>query len=169
MATYTMAATFTSAIPPMSDCPVQRWVLRRNCCLTPRQLALAGGVLLALQGMVGLAFSAMGYPVVTLFALVDAVAVAVALLAHARHACDRETLTLSGSRLCVEELCGAQCRAVEFDAVMVRVHAPTDDQPLVQLAERERCVVVGRYLPAHKRPLLAKELCSALQQRRAQL
>lgn len=139
-----------------------RWVLKRNCSFTPRQLMISAGMLVFVHAGLGVLFWFLGYPMVTLFAAVDSTALLIALFAYARHACDRETLTLCSTRLCVEQRCGPTTVAVEFDADALRVQAPDVASPLVCLMAYGTCAHVGRHVPAHLRAQLARELRFAL-------
>jgi uncharacterized membrane protein len=142
-----------------------RWQLRRNCRLTPRQL---GGCFMAVclfHLLLALAFWALGFPVVSLFAGLEVAVLAAALLVHARHAGDREIITLAADRLSVERHVGSRVERLELPAAWVRVHADgAGPSALVRLTAGRHSVSVGRHLlPAH-RPLMARALRQALAQ-----
>jgi uncharacterized membrane protein len=140
---------------------VMRWQLRRNCRLTPRQLGACFGAVCVFHLLLALAFWALGFPMVSLFAGLEVAVLAAALLVHARHACDREIITLAADRLSVEQHVGARVQRMELPAAWVRVHA---DGPaaLVRLSAGSRSVCVGRHLPPAQRPLMARALLQAL-------
>ena len=139
------------------------WQLRRNCRLTPRQLGASFVAVALFHAVLGLVFWMMGFPLVSLFAGLEVLALAAALLVHARHACDREVITLAADRLCVEQHCGACVRRIELPAAWVRVQ-PDGDGPaaLLRLSAGELSVCVGRHLCPAQRPLMARELKRAL-------
>ncbi len=140
---------------------VMRWQLRRNCRLTPRQLGGCFGAVCAFHLLLALAFWALGFPVVSLFAGLEVAVLAAALLVYARHACDREIITLAADRLSVEQHVGPRVERLELPAAWVRVHA---DGPaaLVRLSAGSRSVCVGRHLPPAQRALMARALRQAL-------
>jgi uncharacterized membrane protein len=142
---------------------LRRWDLKRNCCLTPRQLLAAWAALMATSGAVGGAFWAIGYPMVALFAALEWSALVVALLVYARHAGDGETLLLQSDWLSIEMRCGTQVSALAVDARAVRVEPPTPQEPLVALVVRGAPTHIGRHVPAQRRGALARELRAALQ------
>jgi uncharacterized membrane protein len=76
------------------------WVLRRNCALSPRQLAVAFGVLGTTSLLIAIAWAATGAWIVLPFAAIELLVLAVAFLAYARHARDQERITLA--RDCVQ-------------------------------------------------------------------
>ncbi|NML17650.1 DUF2244 domain-containing protein [Azohydromonas caseinilytica] len=139
------------------------WQLRRNCRLTPAQLGASFAAVCVFQALLALAFWAAGFPLVGLFAGLEVLALGVALLVHARHACDRETITLAADCLCVEQHCGTRVCRVELPAAWVRVQ-PDGDSPaaLLRLSAGSVSVCVGRHLCPAQRPLMARELRRAL-------
>jgi uncharacterized membrane protein len=138
-----------------------RWQLRRNCRLTPRQMGACFAVVCVFHVLLALAFWALGFPLIGLFAGMEVAALAAALLVHARHVLDRETITLAADRLYVEQHCGGRVERIELPAAWVRVHT---DGPaaLVRLSAGSRSVCVGRHLVPAQRPLMARELRRAL-------
>jgi uncharacterized membrane protein len=139
-----------------------QWVLRRNCSLTPRQLFGAYLLLCCVSLVVGAAFSWWGATPVLAFAGVELLLVGAALLVYARHAADRETITLDGPALRVEHHCGRQVRATEFRSAWVRVEPRHGEGSLVELSGEGQQARVGRYLRPELRAPLADELRRAL-------
>ena len=84
------------------------WHLRRNCSVTPRQLALLYAGLSAVSLTIGVGFWMMGATLVLGFAGLELVAVGAAFLIYARHAADGETVSLQGERLIVERECAGR-------------------------------------------------------------
>lgn len=142
--------------------PALRWDLRRNCSLTPRQTALAYLSICAVSLVVAAGFLWLGVGIVLAFAGVELLALGAALLVHARHATDRETMTLAGDVLRVEHACGGRVERMEFRAAWVRVEPVHGEGSLLELSGQGRRMRVGRYLRAEWRGLLARELRAAL-------
>ncbi len=138
------------------------WEWRRNCALTPRQTLLGLAVLGAPCLGVGVMFWVMGYPWVAFFSALELAAVAMALRCYARHACDRETLTLHPGRLVVEQHDGDRARRTEFDSAWVRVQAPARAADLLLLTQCGRRLAVGRHLRPCLRARAVRELRGAL-------
>jgi uncharacterized membrane protein len=144
------------------DVAVTRWEFRRNCCLTPRQLgrsALATGFVCAALGG---CFWWLGYPWVAFFAALEVGGLGTALLVYARHACDREVLTLHGDRLRVEREYGGRRERIDLQARWVRVDTSAAAGGRMSLCDRGRAVPVGRHLPASMQHRLAREIRVAL-------
>lgn len=142
-----------------------RWHLRRNCRLTPRQLGACFAAVCLFHLLLALAFWALGFPVVSLFAGLEVAVLAAALLVHARHACDREIITLAADRLSVECHVGPRVERLELPAAWVRVQADgSSPSALVRLTAGRQSVSVGRHLPPAQRPLMASALRQALAQ-----
>lgn len=141
---------------------VLEWLLRRNCSITPRQLLAFYLSLCTVSLCIALLFMLQGAPFVLLFAGLELSAVGVALLIFARHAGDRETLTLSGRSLCVEQHVGSRVDRTDFTAEWLTVEPAAGQGSLVELSGEGRRVRVGRFLRPELRPAFARELRRAL-------
>lgn len=145
-----------------------RFDLRRNLSISPRQLMLAFGLLCLVSLTVAGGFWWHGVSVVGLFTGIELLAVGVAMWVVARHAGDRELLTLDSQGLAVEQHVGADCQRVQFRTEWVRVEPSADDGSLVELSGQGHRVRVGRHLRPELRMELARELRRALQLMRSQ-
>lgn len=139
-----------------------QWMLRRNCSVTPTQLLK---VFLGLSGVslaVAAFFWAMGATLVLPFAVVELVALAVAFVVYARHATDRERISLFEGRLVVEQESAGKTRRCEFARHAVQVVPQLGGDQLIEVQGGGRSVRVGRFLRSDLRPLLAREIRMAL-------
>jgi uncharacterized membrane protein len=136
----------------------REWVLRRNCSMTPRQLASA--YLLLCMGSFGIAlvFLLAGLWIVLAFALVEMAAVGAALLHYARHALDCEHIALSEQCLLVERVRGRRVQQLRFDPHWVRVVPPASRRALIEIESRGTRVEIGAYVTEAGRQELAREL-----------
>ncbi len=139
-----------------------QWLLKRPCSIAPRQLGWAYGVLCAISLLIGAFFFAQGAPLVLAFAGLELLALGLALLFFARHAGDRETLTLVGRSLQVEQCLGSRIERTDFSADWLNVEPAAGQGSLVQLSGRGQRVSVGRFLRPELRGALARELRLAL-------
>lgn len=138
------------------------WFLRRNCSVTPVQLALVYGMLCLLSLGVGGFFWFQGATLVLPFALLELFAVGIAFWVYARHATDGEQISLHGAQLVVEqETSGRRVRS-EFNRNWVRVEPQADDGSLIELSAHGRKVQVGRFVRPELRAVLAREIRTAL-------
>ena len=142
--------------------------LRRNLSLSPRQLLTAYALLSTLSLIVAAGFWSQGVLVVGLFTGLALLAVGVAMLLVARHARDRETITLTPGELSVEQFVGPAVLRTSFRAEWVRVEPAADDGSLVELSGEGRMVRVGRHVRPELRVELAQELRRALRLTRAE-
>ena len=78
----------------------------------------------------------LGATLVMPFAWLEVLAVGVALLVHARHVTDRESIRLQGGVLTVERACGPRTERCEFCTEWVRVEPAQADGSLIELSER---------------------------------
>jgi uncharacterized membrane protein len=139
-----------------------QWVLRRNCSMAPRDLLMVYLSLCALAMVIAGASWLLGARFVFGFAGVELAVLGVALLVYARHAADRETITLAGGGLVVEHRYGQRIERAEFRAAWVRVEPARGQGSLVELSGEGHQMRVGRYLRPELRLPLANELRRAV-------
>jgi uncharacterized membrane protein len=137
------------------------WNLRRNCSVSPAQLAVALGLVGAVSLSVAVFFWFLGAVLVLPFALVELTALAAAFLFHARHAADRESIRLEAGRLVVEFETAGRLVRNEFAREWVRIDPPRGRE-LVEVCGGGRSVCVGRFVRPELRHLLAREMRQAL-------
>jgi uncharacterized membrane protein len=144
--------------------------LQRNCSMTPRQAARAYGVLCALSLTVALAFFLRGVWIVLAFSLLELSCVGLALLLYARHALDRERISLSSECLLIECIQAEVRSQARLDPLWTRVLGGPDAAPdgqrraLITLESRGVRVEVGRFVGDAQRRQVARELRLALRQ-----
>jgi uncharacterized membrane protein len=138
------------------------WFLRRNCSVTPAQLAWLYVSLCVVSLGIGTVFWWHGATLVLPFAWIELVAVGAAFVAYARHAADGERISLQGRQLVVELENAGRLERAEFDREWVRVEPSAADRSLIEVSGRGRSVNVGRYVRPELRPALAQEIRRAL-------
>jgi len=143
------------------------WELRRNCSTTPRQMLVAYALLCALVLAVAAGFWWNGVQLVMAFAGIELLAVGIGLLVMARHAGDREVITVSGREMAVEQHVGPRVEHTRFRAEWVRVEPAAAEGSLVELSGEGRSIRIGRHVRPELRFELAQELRRALRLSRA--
>jgi uncharacterized membrane protein len=140
----------------------QRWELKRNCSVTPRQLAGIYAALCCASLMVALICVWQGAWFVLVFAVLELSAVGAAFLLYARHATDAEYIALAPDSLVVEVVEGTIVKKFSFDPRRTRVDVADGRSGLVVLEGCGAKVEVGRFLTPWKRRELAQQLKRAL-------
>jgi uncharacterized membrane protein len=138
------------------------WVLKRNCSLPPRQSLLAYGALGGVTLLIGLAFALSGLWMVLLFALIDIVALSLALFCYARHATDSEHIVLGATCLRIERTEADQVRVVELEPCWTRIGMPDRQRHLIALEAGGVKVEVGSFVGEEARLQAAEEIRSTL-------
>jgi len=155
--------TFAREVPDAGGgTPALQWLLKPNCSITPRQLMAVYLSLCAVSLAIGGMFFWQGAPLVLGFAGLELLLVGLALGVFARHAGDREVLTLVGPSLLVERRHGNRVERTDFAAEWLRVEPAAGQGSLVELSGQGRTVRVGRFLRPELRGAFARELRSAL-------
>ena len=129
------------------------WMLKRNCSITPAQLARWYGSLCVVSLGIGLWFWSQGAGMVLGFAGIELLVVGIAFVVCARHATDGERISLQGAQLVVELEMAGRLQRAEFDSRWVRVEPKAGEGSLIELSGvsparwRSRCSMVIRPLP----------------------
>ncbi len=138
------------------------WLLRRNCSMTPSQLISFYLSLSAWSLAIAGAFWWRGATLVLPFAGIEIVAVGIALYVYARHAADRERMTLEPGRLTVECTIGMRTDQVAFAPGWVRIEPEHGDRSLIEISGQGQRISVGRFVRPELRRALADELRASL-------
>ncbi len=139
-----------------------QWVLKRNCALSPRQLATCFAALATASLVIAIAFATHGaWPVIP-YACVEVAALAAAFVFYGRHAADFERIVLERDRLVVERAHGPQLQRTELSAAWLRVEYDGTRRDLIRLVAGREALSVGRFVPDECRARLAQELRASL-------
>ncbi len=139
-----------------------RWLLKRNCSITPRQTMGLYTSLCVLSLGIAAIFWAQGATLVMPFAGLEVLGVGAALMLYSRHATDREDIRLEAGRLTVAHTSGRTTHRVEFAPAWVRIEPEHGDGSLVELSGQGQRIAVGRFVRPELRRQLADELRWAL-------
>lgn len=144
----------------------QQWVLKRNCALSPAQLGAAVGGVGLVSVVVAIVCACFGaWPVIP-FAGLEVAALLVAFVVHARHAGDYERIVVSPQGVVVESVEAERVVRRSLRPEWVRVEYRQEDlkggRQLIRLVSGRQELAVGRFVPADRRELLARELRASL-------
>ena len=139
-----------------------QWFLRRNCAISPAQLAWFYLSLCIVSLGIGTVFWFQGAVMVLPFAWLELVAVGAGFLLYARHATDGERIVLRDGHLLVELETAGKLERTEFRQEWVRIEPKRGERSLVEVSGQGRSINVGRFVRPELRPVLAKEIRMAL-------
>lgn len=143
------------------DVDSRQWLMRRNCALTPCQLAVWFAAVSSLSIAVATFFALAGAWMVLPFAFLEVAALGIAFVVYARHAADFERIVVQSGGLVVERSTASRLERTEVPLDWIRVEYQGQRRELVKLVSQGRFCEVGRFVPEHQRSSLAKELRSA--------
>lgn len=141
------------------------WTLSRNCALTPRQVGALYLSLVVASVVIATIFLIRGAWMVLPFSLMEIAAVGAALLVYARHAVDRERISLAADALVIESIEGDRRSVKRVDPRIVRVvveSKPRSARKVVLIVARGERIAVGRFVCERERDRFAGELRVAL-------
>lgn len=140
----------------------REWILKRNCSISPRQLAAVYAALCVNSLMIATLFTVHGAWYIFGFAILEMFAVGLAFLHYARHAADRERIALIDGYLLVELVQAEQVRQIKLNPRCTQINLPNASRGLIGLEANGTRVEVGRFLTEWKRREFAQELRSVL-------
>ncbi len=154
------------ALQPWSDASAtssrKLWLQKRNCALTPSQLAAWFVSVSLLSLSIATVFALVGAWVVLPFAMLEVLGLLLAYLFYGRHAGDFEKIEAGDGRLIVERSTGTRLSREEHLCPWVRIEYEGQPRSPVWLVLAGKRIAVGRFLPEHERAQFANELRHAL-------
>jgi uncharacterized membrane protein len=136
----------------------REWVLKRNCSLSPRQLAFAYAVLCLTSFLVAAIFAFRGMWYVLAFATLEMASTALAFIIYARHATDQEHIALTEECLLIGRVLAGRVEQTRLAPYWTHVALPCSARDLINLEARGVRVEVGRFVTVEKRRKVAQEL-----------
>ncbi len=140
----------------------REWISKKNCSITPRQLAKAYLALCVASFLVAGYFVMHGAWLVMVFAVIEMSAVAAAFVYFGRHATDRELIAIGDDGLVVQLVQAEKISQYRLNPQRTRVELPDLRHGLIGLEADGDRVQVGRYLTEKKRQEFARELKNEL-------
>jgi len=134
------------------------WVFKRNCAMSPKQMALALGMLACVSAAIAVGFGLMGATWVVWFTALEWLVLLTAAAWYSRHASDQERLVVDPSGLLVEQEVAGRVVRLHFAPWGLQVQAPTAAQPLLTVQGQGQAALLGRHIRPEGRHLLAQQL-----------
>lgn len=138
------------------------WHFKRNCSVTPRQLAAMYALLCVMSLTVAGFFWSMGVRMILPFTAIELTAVAMAFVVYARHATDRECIALNRHHLVIEQERAGRVSQVVFNRAWVRMQERQSPRDLIELSEGLRRLQCGHHIRLDLREQVAQEIRWAL-------
>ena len=144
-----------------ADSPRLEWVSKRNCALTPGQLAQLLSIPAVSSLAIAATFASRGAWWILVFAVIEVAGLTAAYLHYARYAGAYERLLLMPGRLVFEFNSGTATTREELDSGLARIEVVYaripgfDGDGLVTVRASGRTLQLGRFVPAEQRPALA--------------
>ena len=145
-----------------TDAGRHEWLFKRNCALSPLQLAVWFSSLGVVSTVVGIFFAWQGAWLVLPFTAIEVAALAAAFFWYGRHAADFERLVADNGRLIVETGSGPRVERIERRPSWIRVEYGGRLHDMVELVSGRERIAIGRFVPSDRRGSLAGEIRSVL-------
>ncbi|HEX4843852.1 MAG TPA: DUF2244 domain-containing protein [Limnobacter sp.] len=140
----------------------QRWVFKRNCALTPRQLLNWYLSLCGLTMVIATGFAWMGFWIVLPFAGLELLLVGIAFVIYARHAADYEAIELSPGQLRLVWADGSRLTEIEWSPQWAKLSYNGRYKAPLVISHRGQQVKMGKFIAEKDKSALHLQLRSAL-------
>ena len=171
-----IGAVERASVQPAPECvsPVapHEWTLKRNCSMSPRQLASLIASLAIVSVGVASIFAYSGAWWILVFSFIEMAALFAAFVVYARHAGDYERIVVTPDAVIIEFNSGSEVVRQQAHPALARVEYPYPAEApggnsLIGLALGGKAVELGRFVPYLKREGLAQEIRAHLQAARS--
>ncbi|MDE2186925.1 MAG: DUF2244 domain-containing protein [Betaproteobacteria bacterium] len=136
------------------------WLFKRNCSISPKQLLAFFASMALISSCVALMCWEGGATLVPPFTVAELLAFGSALYVYARHAADRERVTVSAQSLVVEWENAGRIERAEFNPRWARI--VVNENGLVEISGAGKLAFMGRYTRPDRRETLARDLRRAV-------
>ena len=151
-----------------ADEDLPRWRLKRRCALTPRQLLLSYGVLVASSLSIALFFGWHGVWMIPLWCLLEITVAGALYLLYMVHAADGEQISFSTEgHLAIEVVRGMNTSHYRMNAAWAHLERGGDRKERLWLCCSPQRVEVATQLGTREKRRVERELKQALAERRA--
>jgi uncharacterized membrane protein len=136
--------------------------LKRNCSISPAQLAIIFIVLGIVSIAIGSIFYSLGATLILPFSFLEIFALTAAYFYNALHANDYERLRVDSKNIYFESKFGLKYREENFLNSLARI-LPSDHHNLINLSQGQKNIHFGKHIHTRLRSLLEIEIKQALQ------
>lgn len=140
----------------------RRWVFRRNCSLTPRQLMHWYFSLCVITAIIAGGFWYAGFWIVLPFAGLELFAVGVSFLVYARHAADYEMIELGPRQLRFVMANGQKVTEIDWQPQWAKLSYNGKFREPLLFSQQGQQIKIGKFIAERDKPVLHKELRAAL-------
>lgn len=131
--------------------------LKRNCSISPIQLAIIFILLGIISIAIGVIFYSLGATLILPFSFVEVIALITAYFYNALHANDYERLKVDNQNVYFESKYGRSFSEENFLRSLTRVFL-SDNNKLINLSQGQRNIYFGKNINVRLRPSLAIEI-----------
>jgi uncharacterized membrane protein len=131
--------------------------LKRNCSISPKQLAYVFLALGSISVLIGYAFFLLGASLILPFSFVEVFALLTAYFYNAIHANDYECLVIDREYVHFEAKYGTAYREEKLLKSMTRIF-PSENKNLINIWQGQKNIIFGRHIHLNHRPILEKEI-----------
>ena len=138
------------------------WCFKRNCSISPTQLATIFALLGFLSVAISLAFYTLGATLILPYSFIEITALALAFAFTVKHASDYEKLEVGPLHLTFEYQDGFSKNKLQMNRALTRVEVLKTEGHLIKFSQGKESVLFGQHVHAHFREKLTRQILSKI-------
>ena len=139
-----------------------RWIFKKNCSFTPKQVGLFYLAQSLFSLMVASFFLLQGVWLILPFTLIELIVLAIALLIYAKHATDFEEIALENGMLTVTTANANQVTTFQANAAWVKLSNELTSSKLIGIRYQGQIKEIGKFIHFQKRAAFKKQFEKSL-------
>jgi uncharacterized membrane protein len=134
------------------------WMLKRNCSISPYQLAGIFLFLAFVSLVIGLGFYFMGATLILPYSCLEIVILFTAFFYYAKHANDYERLVLKPNVIMFENKAGHLFKSVQLNRAFAKIELPSHQKDLILITQGAQKFHFGSHIHSNLRSHLGREI-----------
>ncbi len=139
-----------------------RWIFKKNCSFTPKQVGLFYLAQSIFSLIVASFFLIQGIWLILPFTILELVVLGVALLMYARHATDYEEVLLSNQTLVIIRSDANSVNTISANLLWVKLANELTVKKLIGIEYKGEVIEIGKFIHLHKRDEFRMQLATSL-------
>ena len=139
-----------------------RWIFKKNCSFTPKQVGLFYLAQSVFSLIVASFFLIQGIWLILPFTLLELIVLGFALLIYAKHATDYEEIMLNHDQLVITHYEANKLNTFVANLLWVKLSKKPTEKKLIGIEYKGQLIEIGRFIHLHKRDEFRSQLAHCI-------
>lgn len=145
-----------------TKCDPVRWIFKKNCSFTPKQVGLFYLAQSVFSLIVASFFLIQGIWLILPFTLLELIVLGIALLIYAKHATDYEEIMLNHDQLVITHYDANKLNTFVANLLWVKLSKKPTEKKLIGIEYKGQVIEIGRFIHLHKRDEFRSQLAHCI-------